>query len=334
MVLLQEGAYNSLLSQDILEDIALLGLEKGSDQGALKDYSLRYLRVSHPEGWLIAFADTSYEEAVTNDVLEKGAIACFLIWLGFLALSYFFARRAVRPVAEAMQQQKQFVADASHELKTPLTVIMANAELLEDRCHGQTEEVDKWLDNVKQECRQMRYLVENLLLLAKSDLAAKNRADWQLLNFTDLVTEQILTFEPVFFQLGKSLSYEVCDCAMVKGSPQQLRQAVKILLDNAAKYSEENSCTEIVLKPCKRKEVCLWVKSSGKVIPREQRKAIFRRFYRIDASRSESGSYGLGLAIGAAIARNHRGSIGVECAGNQNCFYLKLRLESGKNMVI
>lgn len=328
IVLLQEGAYNSLLNRELLESIALRGMENGSDQGALEDYSLRYLRVSHPSGWLIVFADTSYQKALVDDVLENGIIACCLIWFGFLALSWFFASWAVRPVKEALQQQKQFVADASHELKTPLTIIMANAELLEDKCGKRADEVDKWLDNIKQECLQMRRLVESLLMLARSDLAGKTKVDWRLLDFSDLVTEQLLTFEPVFFQLGKSLSYQLADRVMVKGSPDQLKQAVKILLDNAAKYSDEGSCTEILLESSGRRRVRLWVKSHGNPIPKEQRKAVFRRFYRGDASRSGSGGYGLGLAIAQVIARSHRGSLGLEGEGDKNCFYLKLPVVS------
>lgn len=324
-ILLQEGAYNSFEDYQFLEQVALMGMENGGEQGALEEYHLRYLRVSHPSGSLIAFADTSYEQAVMKDMMINGGIACVLIWFGFLVLSYFFARWAVRPVEEAVRNQKQFIADASHELKTPLTIIMANSELLEDRCRGTAPEVDKWLDNVKQECIQMRKLTESLLLLARSELGRKNRADWQLLDFADLVMEQLLTFEPVFFQLGKFLDYQLCDPVQVKGNPEQLKQAVKILLDNAAKYSAEKSRTEILLEPCGRKRVCLWVKSEGNVIPEEQRKAVFRRFYRGDISRSSRNGYGLGLAIARAIVRNHGGKIGVECGENRNCFYIRLK---------
>lgn len=324
-VMLQEGAYNSFPNQEFLEQVALLGMEMQGEQGALEDYSLRYLRVSHPAGHLIAFADTSYEEAMIDGMLVNGGIACCLIWLGFLVLSYFFARWAVRPVEDALQHQKQFVADASHELKTPLTIITANAELLKDRCQGMTAEVDKWLDNVNQECIQMRRLVESLLLLARSDLAKAGKADWKRVNFTDLVMEEILTFEPVFFQLGKELDEELTEDLWVMGSPEQLKQTVKILLDNAAKYSKEKGRTRVRLKASGKKRIELQVISEGNPIPKEQRRAVFCRFYRGDASRSSQEGYGLGLAIAQAIVKHHKGTIGLQCDGENNCFYMKLR---------
>lgn len=324
-VMLQEGAYNSFPNQEFLEQVALLGMEMQGEQGALEDYSLRYLRVSHPAGHLIAFADTSYEEAMIDGMLVNGGIACCLIWLGFLVLSYFFARWAVRPVEDALQHQKQFVADASHELKTPLTIITANAELLKDRCQGMTAEVDKWLDNVNQECIQMRRLVESLLLLARSDLAKAGKADWKRMNFTDLVMEEILTFEPVFFQLGKELDEELTEDLWVMGSPEQLKQTVKILLDNAAKYSKEKGRTRVRLKASGKKRIELQVISEGNPIPKERRRAVFRRFYRGDASRSSQEGYGLGLAIAQAIVKHHKGAIGLQSDGENNCFYIKLR---------
>lgn len=103
------------------------------DMGILDAYHLRYLRISQPAGHMIAFADTTYEDSLRNGVMKYGDMACVAIWLGFFALSYFFSWWAVKPVEESVRMQKQFVADASHELKTPLTVITANAELLQER---------------------------------------------------------------------------------------------------------------------------------------------------------------------------------------------------------
>lgn len=323
-VVLRDGAYNSFPDQEYLEIVAGMGLNGTDESGKLDDYSLRYLRVSYPTGYLIAFADTTYEESILNEMLVNGGIVCGVIWLGFFALSYLFARWAVRPVEASVRQQKQFVADASHELKTPLTVIMANAELLKERCQGMEPEVDKWLENVNQECVQMRHLVENLLVLARNDMVKKSRSDWKVINFSDMMMEELLIFEPVFYQMGKTIEYEIEDGLMVRGNPGQLKQVVKILLDNAVKYSSDGAGTEVRLETSGKRKLCLWVNSQGNVIPKEQRKAIFQRFYRGDASYSVQEGYGLGLAIAKEIVRNHGGDIGVVCEEHRNCFYLKI----------
>lgn len=329
-VILQDGRYRVFPDENFLEQVVLMGLETENESGMLKEYHLRYLKVSRPTEDLIVFADTSYEEALMDGMLANGGIACGVIWLFFLGLSYLFARWAVRPVEEVMQHQKQFITDASHELKTPLTIIMANAQLLQDQCSGFGSETDKWMNNVIQECAQMRRLVENLLMLARNDIVKPCRADWKAFNFTDLVTEQILTFEPLFFQVGKSLDYQLPDSVWVKGNQEQLKQVIKILFDNAVKYSKENGKVFVCLEHSGKKRVCLWVKSEGTEISKEQRKAIFRRFYRGDASRSRQEGYGLGLAIAQAIVRNHRGDIGVECMEGKNCFYVKLSSVRGQ----
>ena len=118
MVTPWEGGYEAFPGQEFLEEMAFLGMAGEEDMGLLEGYHLRYLRVSRPTGYMIAFADTSYEDALRNGVMQYGGLACAGIWIGFLVLSYFFSRWAVKPVEESIRMQKQFVADASHELKT------------------------------------------------------------------------------------------------------------------------------------------------------------------------------------------------------------------------
>lgn len=353
-VIMREGAYNSFPGTAYLEQLAILGMAAEADDGILDGYQLRYLRVEQPSGHLLVFADTSYGDTVRNALLRYGGLTCAAIWLVFLGLSFLFSHWAVRPIARSMRLQKQFVADASHELKTPLTVITANAELLQERCAGLPGEAERWLSNINQECRDMRALVESLLLLAKGDTWTKRKESWKVFSFSELVTEKLLIFEPLIFQEGKELRYEVADDVMVKGDAAQLGQLVKVLLDNAVKYAESipvktgaagtgqtgagaagtdraredgagvSAHVEVRLETAGHGRARLWVNSEGEPIPKEKRTLIFQRFYRDEKVRASRAGYGLGLAIAGEIAANHHAAIGVEYRDGMNCFYVNL----------
>ena len=329
MVTPWEGGYESFPGQDFLEQMAWLSMAGEEDMGILEGYHLRYLRVSRPTGYMIAFADTSYEDSLRSGVMKYGGLACAGIWLGFLVLSYFFSRWAVKPVEESIRMQKQFVADASHELKTPLTVITANTELLSEQYTGISAEADKWLEHIMQECREMRSLVESLLMLAKNDALTQKKGTFSVFILSDLVMEKVLTFEPVFYQEEKQLEYQLDEEVQMLGDPEQMGQLIKALLDNAVKYSLPKGKTVVKLETAGRRRIRLWVNSQGEAIPEDKRSLIFRRFYRGDSARSSCSGYGLGLAIAAETAGKHRGRIGMEYRDGMNCFYVRLPRNTG-----
>ena len=329
MVTPWEGGYESFPGQDFLEQMAWLSMAGEEDMGILEGYHLRYLRVSRPTGYMIAFADTSYEDSLRSGVMKYGGLACAGIWLGFLVLSYFFSRWAVKPVEESIRMQKQFVADASHELKTPLTVITANTELLSEQYTGISAEADKWLEHIMQECREMRSLVEGLLMLAKNDALTQKKGTFSVFSLSDLVMEKVLTFEPVFYQEEKQLEYQLDEEVQMLGAPEQMGQLIKALLDNAVKYSLPKGKTVVKLETAGRRRIRLWVNSQGEAIPEDKRSLIFRRFYRGDSARSSCSGYGLGLAIAAETAGKHRGRIGMEYRDGMNCFYVRLPRNTG-----
>ena len=300
VVSLKEG-YGAYWEPEFLEQMAVLGMNGEEDMGILDAYHLRYLRISQPAGYMIAFADTTYEDSLRNGIMKYGGMACVAVWLGFFALSYFFSRWAVKPVEESVRMQKQFVADASHELKTPLTVITANAELLQERYAGISAEADKWMEHVNQECREMRALVESLLLLARND-----------------------SYVP-----GKVLEYDIEDDVLMMGNPCRMGQLIKALMDNAVKYCVPRGRAQIRLEKTGRSRARLWVCSQGEPIPEDKRTLIFRRFYRDDSARSSTSGYGLGLAIAAETARSHRARIGVEYKDGMNCFYVTVKRKRG-----
>ena len=332
-MLLQEGNYNSFPDQAFLDEVILLGMDGRGETGFLPEYSLKYFREARPEGVFLAFADTSYSETMMESVWQYGAAACVGIWLLFFVLSWFFAGWAVRPLEKAMTAQKEFVANASHELKTPLTILAANTELLSGHISGRDEESDKWLENMKQECQEMRKLVESLLTLARSDAGTGKKKAFSRFDFGELLMEELLTFEPVFYQAGRMLSYEDLEESrkfFVNGNREELKQLLQVLLDNAVRYSTPQSATTVSMEETGRGGFCLQVKSHGTPIPKEQREAVFERFYRGDTSRASGFGCGLGLSIAKEIAREHKAVLGLTCEDGANCFYLKMRTARGK----
>ena len=332
-MLLQEGNYNSFPDQAFLDEVILLGMDGRGETGFLPEYSLKYFREARPEGVFLAFADTSYSETMMESVWQYGAAACVGIWLLFFVLSWFFAGWAVRPLEKAMTAQKEFVANASHELKTPLTILAANTELLSGHISGRDEESDKWLENMKQECQEMRKLVESLLTLARSDAGTGKKKAFSRFDFGELLMEELLTFEPVFYQAGRMLSYEDLEESrefFVNGNREGLKQLLQVLLDNAVRYSNPQSATTVSMEETGRGGFCLQVKSHGTPIPKEQREAVFERFYRGDTSRASGFGCGLGLSIAKEIAREHKAVLGLTCEDGANCFYLKMRTARGK----
>lgn len=332
-MLLQEGNYNSFPDQAFLDEVILLGMDGRGETGFLPEYSLKYFREARPEGVFLAFADTSYSETMMESVWQYGAAACVGIWLLFFVLSWFFAGWAVRPLEKAMTAQKEFVANASHELKTPLTILAANTELLSGHISGRDEESDKWLENMKQECQEMRKLVESLLTLARSDAGTGKKKAFSRFDFGELLMEELLTFEPVFYQAGRMLSYEDLEESrefFVNGNREELKQLLQVLLDNAVRYSNPQSATTVSMEETGRGGFCLQVKSHGTPIPKEQREAVFERFYRGDTSRASGFGCGLGLSIAKEIARERKAVLGLTCEDGANCFYLKMRTARGK----
>ena len=332
-MLLQEGNYNSFPDQAFIDEVILLGMDGRGETGFLPEYSLKYFREARPEGVFLAFADTSYSETMMESVWQYGAAACVGIWLLFFVLSWFFAGWAVRPLEKAMTAQKEFVANASHELKTPLTILAANTELLSGHISGRDEESDKWLENMKQECQEMRKLVESLLTLARSDAGTGKKKAFSRFDFGELLMEELLTFEPVFYQAVRMLSYEDLEESrefIVNGNREELKQLLQVLLDNAVRYSNPQSATTVSMEETGRGGFCLQVKSHGTPIPKEQREAVFERFYRGDTSRASGFGCGLGLSIAKEIAREHKAVLGLTCEDGANCFYLKMRTARGK----
>ena len=321
-VLRAMGGYFDLSDQELLYKLVEKAGEQGENTGTLPEYNLRFFRMERPDGQQrLVFADISSEISTMNGLLRN----CLLIGMGsflvFLIISILLARWAVRPVEKAWGQQRQFVADASHELKTPLTVILTNAELL------QSPEYDRGIhircaENILAMSRQMRGLVESLLELARLD-AADAPKEMGHVDLSKLTADAILPFEPVYFEQGLTLNSQIQEGLVLKGNEGQLRQVVEILLDNAQKYSRPAGAVSVQLHR-QRGQYLLSVSNPGAEISEEDRKNIFKRFYRVDKARSMNRSYGLGLPIASQIVEDHKGKIWVESGAGINTFFVSL----------
>ena len=316
-----EGNFYDLSDDEFLQELIDSARAGEKESGVLKVYNLRYLRRSTDREEIIVFADITGETATVQHLLTRTMVV-ELAGLGlFLVVSILLARWATKPVEEAWQRQKQFVSDASHELKTPLTVILTDTELLESETCTQ-EDRKRFASSIHTMGEQMRGLVEELLSLTRADQAEPLR-NQETVDWSSCVEDAVLPFEPIFFEQGLMVETEIQPGVMVRGNEAQLRQVTEILLDNAQKYCTPSTTTKVTLQQ-QGHTVRLSVVNEGEAIPKEELEKIFRRFYRLDKARSMNHSYGLGLAIAKQIVENHGGKIWAESEEGENRFIVQL----------
>lgn len=305
---------------------SLVNLSAAQKSGIIPEYNLRFLRIVTPTSQRIIFADMSSEINTIHSLLKNCLLIGAASFLMFLFLSILLSRWATKPVAAAWEQQRQFIADASHELKTPLTVILSNAQMLSN--NGEDPELrERLTGSLLTVSEQMRELVNRLLNSARVD-AGIEKEKFSLVDLSDTVETALLPFDCVFFEQELELSSCVDDSIFVQGSKPHLVQLVDILLDNARKYSDTNGRTEVTLQKNGTRSCLLTVANEGAPMTQEQLKQIFKRFYRADQARERTGSYGLGLSIAESIVRAHRGKIWAESKDGMNTFYIQLPTRS------
>lgn len=317
------GDFYDLSDEAEILELVQQALNAGEQAGILKEQALRYQLNSTPLGLKIIFIDISSEQAAMRNLVYSCIFIGIVSFVLFLLISLALAGWAVKPVDQAWQQQKQFVADASHELKTPLTVIMTNAELLQNPEYDQSDR-DRLSGSILTMSQQMRGLVESLLELARVDNGAV-KTKFASLDYSELVQNSVLPFEPLYFEKGLILETGVEAGISLKGSESHLRQVLDILLDNAMKYTTPGGTVRVAMRR-QGSHALLSVAGPGEAIRAEDLKNIFKRFYRIDKARSRDGSYGLGLSIAQSIISEHRGKIWAESREGINTFLVQLPL--------
>ena len=300
------------LEEETAAMITAAASASSAERGRAGEWMYKTVADDDGVGILILNSASLRKENRETVLLSLGAFAaaCCL----FALLARLLSRIIVKPVEENMQMQKRFIADASHELKTPLTVIDANASVLEQSV-GQS----KWLDYIKEQTGRMSALVNELLQLANLEEAKGNEALPQREEYdaAEAVMSAALPFESVAFEGGVTLETDTPDSLLARGSRKDLEQLAAILIDNAVKHSASGTAVKVSLKRSVQRHgwkeepvLALRVANTGDEIPQEALPHLFDRFYRVDGSRThKSGSYGLGLAIAKELAEKSGGSI-------------------------
>ncbi|QOS98937.1 HAMP domain-containing histidine kinase [Brevibacterium sp. JNUCC-42] len=284
--------------------------------------------VDHPDAinqennnYQITFLDvTETSKTLTGlfiTFLSVGMVMLFVIYV----ISIYFANRAIKPISDFWDKQKQFIADASHELKTPLAIISANYDALMTNEDETIKSQKKWLEYIQAETTRMIKLVNELLYLAKND-DAEIKLQYFSFDISQAVNNVILSMEAVAFEKDVTIIQHIEPDVMIKSDMDKIKQVITILLDNAIKYTEQNGRIEISLKK-EKKRIVFSIKNSCEGLSKQDLPKLFDRFYRKDTARThENGNYGLGLSIAKMIIERLGGRIYAESIESKSVTFI------------
>ena len=300
-----------------IDSIKLLGQSILNNNNIKKEYIgniyfNKYSYIYSNSKYLIIIDNSSIQNSLYNYLLISLSLFILFEVIVYL-ISMILTSWIIKPVIRSFEAQKEFIADASHELKTPLSVIMASSEALEDN----PKEV-KWLNNIKSEANRMNILIKNLL-----ELASLEKKETYVLKEDDLskvVELAVLTFDAKAYESDIKLESKIDSNIKFDFDTYSINELVEILLDNALKHADKKSTIVVSLKE-QGNNIILSVTDTGDIIPMGEEEKIFERFYRLDKSRSrKENRYGLGLAIAKNIVINHNGKISAESVGKVTTF--------------
>ena len=293
----------TVYSNEKLENLAKRILENEKEIG--KEKNLAFYKIDKGGYILVVFMDNTIVNESAMTLFRYTLIFGSVALVAFFFLSRFLAKKIVAPLEESYQKQRQFISDAGHELKTPVSVVSANAELLARELGD-----NQWLQNIQYENERMGMLVGQLLDLARTENVTPQM---EHIDLSRLVAGEMLPFESVAFEKGLALNTDITSGIAVEGNSTQLKQLTSILLDNAIRHGASDGEVRLLLtKNHSTAQLC--VINTGDEIAPEHRERIFERFYRMDPARNdEDKHYGMGLAIAKAIVSSHHGHIEVLC---------------------
>lgn len=283
------------------------------------------------DGYRIVFVDITSEQGILTSMIYTFIIIAFIMIIFIYFISRFFANKSIKPVKDAFEKQQQFIADASHEFKTPLTVINTNVDVLLANSDDTIDNQSKWLYYIKSEADRMAKLSNDLLYLTQMDTSNDKMISSDF-DYSEIVENVILTMEALIFEHNITLNYDIEPELVTHGVIEQLSEVIMILLDNALKYTNKEGSVDISLKK-RNNDIVFCITNTGTGISGEHLGRIFDRFYRTDKSRARNnGGYGLGLAIARSIIHQHKGKIYAKSIVNEHTsFYIELPLVQKKD---
>ncbi|MBP3488686.1 MAG: HAMP domain-containing histidine kinase [Roseburia sp.] len=289
------------ISETQAQEYTKAALEDGTEKGWVSDYRYKFFETE--TGTAIVFVDGTMNRMFANRFLLTSLLILFGSSLIILILFVLISKWVVRPVAESYEKQKQFITDANHELKTPLTLILTNLDIVEAEI-GKNE----WLDDIRSEGERMGMLVNQLVTLSRMDEDQSNLTISRF-DLSSVLSDVISEFEPLAAERRKDLFYKVQPLIIYQGDEGLIRRLAAILLDNAVKYCDTGG--RIQVSVYERRHPVIVVENTYCDVNNIELPKLFDRFYRADKARTFDGGFGVGLSIARAIAKNHHGDISV-----------------------
>ena len=306
--ILQENTEHiSSVSGDKAKAYVQKALDKETDRGWISAY--RYKIAETDYGRLVVFVNGETNRDMMNQLLYSVLFVLSGSFLLILFLIILISKKVVKPSAESYEKQKQFVTDVNHELKTPLTLILSNIDIVESEI-GRNE----WLDDIRSEGERMGALINQLVDLSRMDEDGDNFVEVEF-DLSEVVTDTVSEFRGLAAEREKSLTAEIKEQVRYRGDEGMIRRLLCILLDNAVQYCDPGGNIRLTLSVRGRCPV-IRVENPYKNVKNEEIEKFFDRFYRADRARTFTGGFGIGLSIARKIARNHRGDISVYQKGS------------------
>jgi len=292
--------------------------------------NLYYYKIDTQHGIRVAFTSTSFVDDYIGGLVKSFSIAFIISMCSLLVISYILSNILLTPVKQAWESQRRFVSDASHELRTPISIILANLEVIESDKDATVEEVSKWIDTAKNEIDCMNELVNDMLFLAQNNEPQPVIGPAETTNISKMATRLANSLDAVAYEHGMSIETDIEKNCFVPGTEKQIHRIISVLLDNAIKYADENTVIDVGVKSLPRK-VSLTVRDFGAVIPQNDIEHVFDRFYRSDTARSHHSGYGLGLSMAYEIVETINGTMSVS-SSKENGTVFTVMLPKGKEL--